>query len=285
MDVQCPDTDWNMTDVAPAYSQLAGVLAGFVFTGIILLLTQKSLSVLRVRTLVLFVAAFFVLALNSYQWGLMAGDSIAVEACNRMWTEGQIASGLLGLGAMAIISGINWLLAAHLEMDQEAAGDDAEVDLRGRAVAQLELLCRLALYSMATIVALLLAVTSHDYLKIVLIGRGMEWLQWTVLGYPLLILTVILGLQAWRRRSADGDEQDAGAHGVALAIKLGALGAVIYTAVSTVLFGSIIGITGTFWENIPYWMVLTTLAVTLLAPAPSLVALVYGVPRFGHRSG
>ncbi|GAA2638277.1 hypothetical protein SMC26_22850 [Actinomadura fulvescens] len=233
MDFRCPDTDWSALAVAPAYSQLAGVLAGFVFTGIVLLLTQRSLGILRVRTLSLFFAAFFVLALDSYQWGLMAGDNVDVRACNRIWTEAEIASGLLGLGAVAIINGVGWLLAAHLQ--QEGSQQEESQTEHQQVVRQLEVLCRFALYSMAAIVALLLGVTGNDYLKIVFMGRSYQWTHWLALAYPVIILGVLVFLR--RNRGAD----------VSTALKLGALGSITYAAIATAFLGSIVGIPAEFW--------------------------------------
>src|SRR5918999_190540 len=264
MDFRCPESDWSILAVAPPYSQLAGVLAGFVFTGIVLLLTQRSLNSLRVRTLTLFVAAFLVLSLDSYQWGLMAGDSVDTKACNRLLVEGEIASGLLAVGAMAIISGINWLLASHLKSHPSATEqNESEPDLgeRQRVIWQLEVLCRVTLYSLATIVAIQLAVTASDYLRIVLNdGSQLAWMRWAVLSYPLFIVASIGFLEVRHRRSGKR-----GADRI-LAMWLGALGAVIYAAAATILLGAIIGVSADFWVKTPLWMVSIALAFGVIWP-------------------
>lgn len=281
MELRCPDADWSILSVAPPYSQLAGVLAGFVFTGLVVLLALPSRDSLRIRTLTLFVSAFLVLSLDSYQWGLLAGDSVDVKACNRLLAGGEIASGLLGLGAVAIFSGVNWLLASHLqsppsESEPSAPTHDSREYLI--VVRQLETVCRLALYSLGAIVVTLLAVTARDYVRVVLKDSNFPWVEWAVLAYPVAILLIVISLEGNRRRSGGP-----GNNGRIRAIIIGALGSVLYGATATVFVGVIVGIPANFWVNTPLWMVWTTLFLGLLAPAPSLIALIYASPRL-HRN-
>src|SRR5438132_1335122 len=91
----CVGSDWDPVAGFDAYSALEGLLAGFVFSGIVFLIAARTAAVQRIRTLMLFVSAFVVLAFASYLSALSGGEAV----CLRAWSVQMVSSGLLGLGA------------------------------------------------------------------------------------------------------------------------------------------------------------------------------------------
>jgi hypothetical protein len=108
VDRDCDGLDWNPIASAPVHSAFAGVLAGLVFAGIVLLLSAHGDQVRRTNALVVFGSSFLVLAFDAFLFGTIAGEHV----CGRAWTETLYAAGLLGLGALGIFAGICWLIDA-----------------------------------------------------------------------------------------------------------------------------------------------------------------------------
>src|SRR5262245_6476686 len=93
----CPTHGWSVIASASMDSQLAGVLAGFVFTGIVLLFGRHGPK--NIQALGLFCAAFVALGFDSYLFGELSGG-ISDPFCVRIWTEEMTAAGMLAVGAM-----------------------------------------------------------------------------------------------------------------------------------------------------------------------------------------
>src|SRR2546430_17357926 len=106
----CPSHGWSIITSASTNSQLAGLLAGFVFSGIVILFALKGPK--HTKALGLFCATFTVLGFDSYIFNLVSGDT-SDPYCTRVWSEGMAASGLLGGGAGGPFSGTCWLLSVH----------------------------------------------------------------------------------------------------------------------------------------------------------------------------
>jgi hypothetical protein len=143
----CLILGWGTTLSAPLSSQLAAVLAGFVFTSIVFLISREGRT--HSRALGLFCAAFVVLGFDSHLFAVLSG-SVNDPFCGRVWTQAVTASGLLGTGAMAIITGIIWLLPNQSHMRgsrsrrwfavQQSSGMTARTRSSSRsALARLEL--------------------------------------------------------------------------------------------------------------------------------------------------
>jgi hypothetical protein len=72
----CSPTVWSAVSSALANATLAGVLAGFMLNGIVMLLGGKSVrSPGYVQAACLLFAAFVALGLDSYLFGLVTGDT------------------------------------------------------------------------------------------------------------------------------------------------------------------------------------------------------------------
>ena len=108
----CSNAGWSAVSSAGPMSALAGVLAGFMLNGIVVLLSQTMKDIGKVRALGLLLAAFVALGLDSYLFALVTGDS----SCHRAWTEAMLAAGLLGIGTVARV-------ARELRRDVEVARD------------------------------------------------------------------------------------------------------------------------------------------------------------------
>ena len=106
---------WSPITASGPESALSGVLAGFVFTAITVVLTtniarharaEKKIN-WRSYALQLFFAAFIGLALDSYFASITAGEL----ACNRAYAESALSGGTLGDGAILMIAGLGCLIA------------------------------------------------------------------------------------------------------------------------------------------------------------------------------
>jgi len=124
MSVGCSVTGWSAVDSAMANSTLAGVLAGFMINGIILILGNQPTQMKPgyIRGLSLLFAAFVALGFDSFLFGLVTGDTTnivntvsgEVSGCRRAWTEAMLGAGLLAVGTIAIIAGFVYLFTTYL---------------------------------------------------------------------------------------------------------------------------------------------------------------------------
>lgn len=116
---------WSIVTSSATNSQLAGVLAGVLFTGMVLLFGRKGQAYLQ--TIALYAAAFLSLGLDSYLFSLITGirpaavgKEVSADACLQAWAQGMPASGLLATGGTALACGIGWMLSTHLTSQTDA---------------------------------------------------------------------------------------------------------------------------------------------------------------------
>jgi hypothetical protein len=162
MSVGCSLTGWSAVNSALANSTLAAVLAGFMINGIILLLSRKptQMSPRYVQALSLLFAAFVVLGLDAYLFGLVTGDSMKIIACRRIWTEAMFAAGLLAIGSVAIIVGFVLLFDAFFK---DVMKGQPESEWRA-SLKMLESLCNAIRGGVAVATIVLLYLTVRSYL-------------------------------------------------------------------------------------------------------------------------
>ncbi|MFI7455508.1 hypothetical protein ACIBQX_49175 [Nonomuraea sp. NPDC049714] len=259
----CPEPGWNPVTLAPVLSQLAGVLAGFVFTSIVVMLSQSWPRRRRIPAISLFLAAFAALALNSYLLAVIAGETPKGGACYRIWSEMMIASGLLGVGAVALTSGVAWLIAAHLEQD---GGAEGAVDL--------ERLARAVLHGVATLAVLLLSTTSLDYLYVAFDTHPPTWLIAVVYAYLATVLVLITVIRRRIRRTTVSSKK------IARHLSKGTFGTVRYALVIAVALGGLLlAYADVYWNPTPAWLAVVVIVLAMPAAAPVLLRLVYAVPR------
>lgn len=270
----CPGTDWNAIAPAPALSQLAGVLAGFVFTGIIVLLSQYRLSPSSIKTLSIFVATFIVLGLDSYDFALLTGESNISAGCSRYWTQSLLASGLLGLGAVLLVSGVVWLVSAYYYSERSGRFDEADDDNStspGPDIRRLESLAKSVLYGVTAVVTVGIVSTVTDYLNVTFSGSPPRWLLLASVIYPALILITILALRIYRKHNGPNRDRP---H----AMTVGTVGGVSYAVTATIVDGIAVTFPYSYWNPVPTWAAIGAFTIALLMPAPTLVLLIYTVP-------
>jgi hypothetical protein len=97
--------DWNPVAAAEAQSAFSAVLAGFVFIGVVQIMTDDKRRY-HGATLMLFLAAFLCLAASSYLGTLIAGEAV----CLRAWSESLFSGSLMAVGATTMLTALVWLL-------------------------------------------------------------------------------------------------------------------------------------------------------------------------------
>lgn len=118
-----PCIDWSSIGSAAAESAFAGILAGFVFLGMIAIWTVEHPASRkagewpkrRSYALQFFSVAFIVLALDSYTTAITSGE----VDCNRASVEEAFSGGALGIGAAIMLAGLAWQLVTLSERVRE----------------------------------------------------------------------------------------------------------------------------------------------------------------------
>jgi hypothetical protein len=104
---------WSPIMAAGPESTLSGVLAGFVFTAITVILTtghqDKAGERQRSYALQMLASAFTIFALDSYLGSLIAGELV----CSRAYAEIALLGGVLADGAILTIAGLGWLIVTY----------------------------------------------------------------------------------------------------------------------------------------------------------------------------
>jgi Ca2+/H+ antiporter len=259
----CDDlhVDWNPTISAEAYSALAAVLTGFVFTGMMFIITERGREGTnkdrRTQTLLLFLSAFLVFAYDSYLYALASGEL----ACARAWSITIIASGFLGLGAVSIFAGLAWLLDTYLrDNDNEH---------------RVKTLTTNIVVGIAITVAVLLPVTVSGYWADVFEPDLPRWVPALLLAYSLFIIAALIGARMrWQRsptRTTSREDR---------ALHFSVNATVIYTIASVVANGLIINIPGSQWNPIPNrWLPIALGIVSMIVPTLILVVQISGLPK------
>ncbi|MEU4426451.1 hypothetical protein AB0F81_37995, partial [Actinoplanes sp. NPDC024001] len=244
MATSCDAVDWSPIASAGSHAQLAGVVAGLVFAGIVVILERQGQGRRPAEALTLFVAGFFTFALDGFFFGVVAGE----RTCPRAWTETMIAAGLLGYGALSLFVGVSWLLYS---LDRSSS-----TPFR---------VTRVIVYVLAFIVVAQLNATARDYLRDVRPGGEFAWLD-RVLSIGLVVMTAMIlahvllarRLGRWSRRNA------------AVAAYL----AVAYVLVCAMSFGLLTVVETEYWSagTKPVVYISATLVSVML---PTVVVIVH----------
>ena len=107
--VACRLAGWDPIVSAGYLSQLAGVLAGLVFAGIIVLLTDRADRTRRLRATMLLTSGLFAMIVASTLFALIAG----IPACALASVLTAPVVGLLAVGFLAILGGIASLVDTY----------------------------------------------------------------------------------------------------------------------------------------------------------------------------
>jgi hypothetical protein len=113
----CVMNGWSIIASAQANSNLAGILAGFLFFGLIYLLGKDEK---RSETVLLFTASFIILAFAGYLFSRVSGFSASSDPgpaiasfCKGVWMEGMIAYAMLVVGTATMIVGLGYVLVSY----------------------------------------------------------------------------------------------------------------------------------------------------------------------------
>lgn len=284
----CSATGWSAVGSALANSTLAGVLAGFMINGIVMVLSNKpaEMKTEYVRGLSLLFAAFLALGVDAFLFGLVSGDSNSnsVSACRRAWTEAMLGAGLLAVGTVSIIAGFVYLFAAYFSSPKADWEESVEM---------LKTLCNLVRVGVAVTVVACLYMTTRSYLYAIYDGSiptNERYFLYEYVAYGLFIVVfVVIALrshsfdnQVSRLVRANSNE------GLFTALKFGIYSSVLYTVISAVVAALVATSSSGFWYPVDWRVKLITdgaaVWVSLVSLVPLLFLLGSAVPPFGQPS-
>jgi hypothetical protein len=284
-------TGWDLLSAAPSYSAFAGILSGFLFLGIITLMTERVNSdspsnisqtgaerrehrildvrtrptrrtVDRSRSLMLFLPAFLSLLASSFIFGLVSGEQV----CARGYVEGIIASSLLAVGALGVFNGISWMLDAYGE--SLSAYGKSNDDLRRTSI-------------IITYIAYVLIIGSLEIFSIYIINDafgnkppGYALIPLGVYG-PLLILSV-----AVTHRWFPPQDESSRAKAELASVYFPAAYVVI-----AVITGSLLNsYHPSEWQSLNDWKTYLVLSVALFFPAVTVVVYARSLPDWRRKN-
>jgi hypothetical protein len=213
----CASTGWSAVSSALANATLAGLLAGFMLNGIVVLLSRQPGPGQRVgyfQSASLLFAAFVTLGLDSFLFGLITGDQADV-ACRRAWTEAMFAAGLLGVGTVAVVVSIVFLLGVFFDpairqarSGKEAPegsagkspGEAADEDLIRKSNDLLAMLGSLLRPGVALLVVGLLVMTAASYLFAFFRAHAPTWayiVVWTIWAIDYVVIGLFCLVYVW----------------------------------------------------------------------------------------
>jgi hypothetical protein len=286
MGVGCSANGWSAVGSALANSTLAGVLAGFMINGIVLVLGNKptEMKAEYVRGLSLLFAAFIALGFDAFLFGLVTGDSTSdsVSACRRAWTEAMLGAGLLAVGTVAIIAGFVYLFSAYFGSPQAEWKDSVDM---------LKTLCNVVRVGVAVAIVACLYMTTRSYLYAIYGGsipQAEGYLLYEYVAYGLGIVWFVF--YALRSHSFDNRvSQLVRANtnqGLFTALKIGIYASVIYTLLSAVAATMVATSSSSFWYPIDwrvrFIIIVTATWVSLISLIPLVFLLGSAVPPFGQ---
>jgi hypothetical protein len=177
----CLSRDWNPIAASSPESAVAAVLGGFVFSGIVVVLsTREKRQFEAAQALKLLFETFLGFAVTSY---LLANDG-GEQTCSRADSLLVVAGGPFGTFSVLMLVALTWLVAAYR--------DELHDVLR---------LLRILIYVASAFVVLLLCVSSQSFISAEIGSQGE--LSLTVVSdgiYGVGILAIVVGLAVLMRR-------------------------------------------------------------------------------------
>jgi hypothetical protein len=266
----CTTVDWSPINAAGAQSAIAALLAGFVFTGIIVVLSVPSQRHHReaAQALKMLLTAFFGLAVTAYLLADMAGE----QACMRAETTEALAGGSLGAFAVITVVALTWLVVAY---------DYHENDV----LTYLRILA----YVSSSFVVLLLCTSSVTYLSADMPEASNTITD--VLMYMTGGIAVLggggriwwCGKRIWSPASANGIQHVSSTPDRAVNISITV--ALIYLTISSLVTGIAASFPGQDWYPYPVrWAVYVVAASSLVLPLIVLIFMLNAIARVGEDS-
>jgi hypothetical protein len=256
---QCYTYGWNPIAAASSQSAIAAVMAGFVFAGIIVVLSVMADDLKReaAQALKLLFTAFFGLAVTSYLLAEMAGDQI----CPRAQTIEVLASGALGAFAVVMITSLTWLVVAYKR-------DDHNV---------LKFLHGL-MYVSCIFIAFLLITHSSSYLEAELPNQPYSIVNTILYATSglFLIAGTYLAWKAPKHRSKSGDVSITSDRSVNWCV----WSVLIYLALTSLATGVTASSPPRMWNPYPAaWPIYLAAASSLVLPLAVLTLAILGLAR------
>ncbi|MFD5129528.1 hypothetical protein [Streptomyces olindensis] len=267
--------DWSAIASAESMSSFCGIMAGFVFAGLVTVIGQKSASGgdgHASRGLKLLLPCFVGLAMASYLYALTSGELV----CTRAVTEQLFSGAILAAHALVVIVGLAWLLPAY---DRNKNGEVRFF----RGLIQFA-----AQFSM-----LMLMVSSDAYYNSMLHHRVAGWA--TVLVYGSGATLMAASLLLWRKRLPSTPTPPAPLpSGVTAAgwpaywrdeiilnrrVGIASRAAVTVGGLLAVAGGCVVGIGYDRWTSMSPWLVYTLGEISLVLPGLVIVTAVWSAPR------
>jgi hypothetical protein len=252
---------WSPIAAAGPQSTLSGVLAGFVFTGIVVVLSTSpdtkspavERSVNRSYALQLLASAFIIFALDSYFTSICAGEL----ACNRANAEAFLSGGALGTGALMLIAGLSWLLITYSEQAQ---------DIRS--------LLKVIVISVWVIIVIMFGISGLNVGQALLYDGNQD-----VVDFMPVAVSVLVGILVTTRyhRFKSWPKEDLRIYRERLAnsITRAAVTALLVGVATGLLTGIASAASAQWWASPPPWAVYLLVLLSMLVPAS---ALIVGVP-------
>ncbi|QKV74134.1 hypothetical protein [Amycolatopsis sp. Hca4] len=267
----CAINGWSAISSAATNSQLAGLLAGFIFTSVTILFNRRSIS--STRTLILFAPTFVVLGFDSYLFSMLTGGTTD-PLCDRLWSQSMPASGMLAVGATGVVSGIAWLLADHAK--SRMLRHKQSEPSKESGISNLHRISRFMIYGVSVAVMLLLSVNCLDYLRILKIFDPKA--IWLVSSSPVAVLvcTLTLGWARTLRRGAKTKGASLSSAATTKALSGAAFGTLTYAVAGPVFAGAL---------TIPNWptrtpgiVVAIAMSLGIIIPALLIITLALAAP-------
>jgi hypothetical protein len=258
---------WNFLAAAPAYSAFAGILGGFLFLGIVTLMTERDHShgakerhddrriASRERTLMLFLPALLSLLVASFLFGEVSGEQV----CARGYVEGMIAASLLGIGGIGVFSGIVWML-----------------DVYAASTRDLRLTAKVFTFISFFIVIALLADSGEDVIENAFSNNAPWYAIWPIIVYGPVLLILVAAVRLW---FMPGDEKHS-ARARLTAVYFPAS----YVVVAVVLYSILTSYVPKDWPTatLSDWKTYLATSVALFFPGANLVIYARAIPGINN---
>lgn len=266
--------DWSSIASAESMSAFCGIMAGFVFAGLVTVIGQKNPpggDAHASRGLKLLLPCFIGLAMASYLYALTSGELV----CARAITEQLFSGAILATDAVVVIVGLAWLLPAY--------GRNKHGEVR---------FFRGLILFAAQFSVLMLTVSSDGFKNSVLHGQTADWATALIWASGAVSFAVVY--LAWRAPlpptppapntfpsgvTAQGWDEHCQDHFFNHRVATAAKASVAVGGILAVAGGCAVGLTYTHWTSMQPWLVYPLAEAALVLPAAVTATAVWAVPR------
>jgi len=269
--------DWSSIASAPSMSAFCGIMAGFVFAGLVTVIGQRNAANgdgHASRGLRLLLPCFVGLATASYLYALTSGELVCIRAV----TEQLFSGAILAADAVVVIIALAWLLPAY---DRNKHGE--VVFFRG-----------LIQFS-AQFSSLMLIVSSDAFKNSVLHQNAAGWSTAMVWGSGVALMAAVFFCWWKPLPTAPPVVPSPPPPGVTTTaewsihwrdeillngrVRVASRTTVAVGGFLAVAAGCAVGVSHDHWAAMPPWLVYTLAEAALVLPGVVIVTAVWAVPR------